>query len=119
MSRLPKTSNNASTTAAFEFIKRHDVHRTDDYWFEIDEYKRGEDTLLLVHLQFFRWTPSVLKQCLREFKLFREHVRAPLFACPPVADAKWFKFVTMMGYRYLQDIVCEDGEARPLFIHTI
>jgi hypothetical protein len=118
MSKLPKTLNNASTTAGFEFVTRHDVRRTDDYWFEIDEYRRGEDKLLLVHLQFFRWTPSVLKTVIREFKQFRQHVRAPLFACPPVDDAKWRKFVSMMGYHFLQNIECGDGFARPLYIHT-
>lgn len=106
--------------AGFKLVTRHDVRRTDDYWFEIDEYEdAGGQRMLLVHLQFFRWSPSVLKQVIREFKQFRQHVRAPLFACPPVADAKWRKFVTLMGYRYLQDIPCDDGETRPLFIHTV
>lgn len=99
------------------FVKRHNVRRTDDYWFELDEYTDGEHTMLLVHLQFFHWSASVLKTVIREFKKFRQHVRAPLFACPPTDDAKWRKFVDMMGYRYLQDIVCEDGVMRPLYIH--
>lgn len=104
---------------SFEFVKRHDVRRTEDYWFEIDEYKdAGGKQFLLAHLQFFNWTPAVFKQVIREFKVFREHIAAPLFACPPVADKKWRKFVHLTGWRYQQDIVCEDGVERPLFIHT-
>lgn len=107
-------------TADFKFVARHNVRRTDDYWFEIDEHQdTSGQTMLLVHLRFFRWSASVLKQVVREFKLFREHVRAPLFASPPADDPKWHKFVSMMGYRPLQDIVCEDGEMRPLYIHTV
>jgi hypothetical protein len=102
-----------------KFVVRHDVRRTDDYWFEIDEYRHGEDQLLLVHLQFFKWTPAVCRRVLREFKIFRTHCRAPLFACAEKPDAKWFKFITMMGYRFHQNIECNDGSVRPLFIHII
>jgi len=101
-----------------KFVMRHNVLRTEDYWFELDEYTDGEQTMLLAHVQFFHWSPSVIKRGLRAFKLFREHVRCPLFACPPVADEKWRKFVALSGWRYQQDILCEDGETRPLFIHT-
>lgn len=105
---------------SFEFVRRHNVRRTDDYWFEIDEYESASgEQFLLVHLRFFNWSVAVLKQVIREFRLFRKHVHAPLFACPPAIDAKWFKFVSKMGYRFQQNIICDDGETRPLFIHTI
>lgn len=106
-------------TADFEFVQRHDVRRTEDYWFEIDEYRRGEDQFLLVHLQFFNWSPTVCRRVIREFKIFREHCKAPLFACTERPDAKWFKFISMMGYQFQQNIECRDGAIRPLFIHTI
>lgn len=103
---------------SFDFVKRHDVRRTDDYWFEIDEYKNDSgEQFLLVHLQFMKWTMSVLKQVVRDFRLFREHCRAPLFACTENPDAKWVKFITMMGYRFQQNIACNDGAVRPLYIH--
>lgn len=102
----------------FEFICRHDAHRTDDYWFEIDEYKRGEDQFLLVHLQFFKWSPAVYKRLIHDWRSFRTVVTAPLFACPRVDDEKLRKFVTKTGWRFLQDITCDNGETRPLFIHT-
>ena len=104
---------------SLEFVQRHNVHRTDDYWFELDEYRDGERTMLLAHIQFFHWTPAAFKRALRDWRLFRKHVTAPLFACPKEADEKWRKFVTLTGFRPLQDILCEDGETRPLYIHTI
>lgn len=106
-------------SGCFEFVKRHDVLRTDDYWFEIDEYKRASgEQFLLVHLQFFNWSPSVFKRLLRDWRVFRQHVTAPLFACPRDADAKLFKFVTRTGWHFQQNVVCNNGETRPLFIHT-
>jgi hypothetical protein len=102
---------------SFEFVKRHDMRRTDDYWCEIDEYRRGEDQFLLAHIGVYRWSPSIAKQLVREFKLFRETCRAPLFACH-LADEKWVKFVALLGFRFQQPIVCDDGITRALFIHT-
>jgi hypothetical protein len=101
-----------------KFVKRHDVRRTKDYWFELDEYRDGEQTMLLAHLQFFHWSPSVCKAFRKDWRLFRQHVKCPLFACPKDWDTKMFKFVSMTGWRFLQHIECEDGETRPLFIHT-
>lgn len=103
----------------FEFVKRHDVLRTDDYWFEIDEYKNaGGEQFLLAHLQFFNWAPSVFKRLLRDWRAFRTHVTSPLFACPKDADAKLAKFCERTGWRFQQNITCDDGATRPLFIHT-
>jgi hypothetical protein len=98
---------------------RHDVRRTDSYWCEVDEYtNEQEERFLLAHIRVYRWSPSVAKQLREEFKTFRTICPAPLFACPEVADAKWIKFVSLLGFRFLQNTVCNNGETRPLFIHT-
>lgn len=104
---------------SLSFVKRHDVRRTEDYWCEIDEYENaGGEKFLLAHISVTRWSPSVCKQLVREFRAFRTYITAPLFACPKVADAKWVKFVSLLGFRFQEDIICGDGASRPLFIHT-
>jgi hypothetical protein len=104
----------------FQFVRRHHAHITDDYRFELDEYGRaGGGQLLLAHLRFFKWTPSVLKAAIREWKLLRSCVTAPLFACPETDDAKWVKFVTKFGFKPLATTLCNNGAQRPLFIHVI
>jgi len=101
----------------FEFIRRHDMRRTDDYWCELDEYRREDgQQFLLAHIRVYRWSPSVCKQLIREFRTFRSICNAPLFACPEVADEKWVKFVSLLGFKPLQDVICNNGELRPLFI---
>jgi hypothetical protein len=103
----------------FEFVKRHDVRRTDDYWCELDEYRRGEDQFLLAHISVTRWSASVCKQLIREFRTFREHCTAPIFAVPEHFDEKWFKFVSLLGFRQHDNVPTNNGSVRPLFIHTI
>lgn len=103
----------------FSFIKRHVVRETNDYFFEIDEYQRGADQLLLAGITFFRFTPSVLKQMLREWDMFRSCVKAPLYVVGYTDDAKWERFIKRLGFVFLQTVVCNNGETRRLFISTV
>lgn len=104
----------------FVFVQRHPALITDDYWFELDEYKRASgEQFLLAHIRVHHWAPSVLKRILTEWRVFRQCVTAPIFACPEVGDAKWVKFVTALGFRPLQEVICNNGEQRPLFINTL
>lgn len=103
----------------FEFVKRHDVRRTYSYRCEIDEYRSaGGEQFLLAHIRVTHWSPSVCKQLRDEFKTFRTICKAPLFACPEVDDAKWVKFVSLLGFKFQQNVTCVNGASRPLFIHT-
>jgi hypothetical protein len=102
----------------FQFVKRHDIRRTYSYWCEIDEYESaGGEQFLLAHIRVTHWSPSVCKQLKAEFKTFRQHCAAPLFACPETMDKKWFKFVSMLGFQFQQNVTCNNGTTRPLFIH--
>jgi hypothetical protein len=106
----------------FVFVQRHRALFTDDYWCEIDEYRRASgEQFLLAHLRVARWAPSVLKRFHREWSLFRTVVTAPIFAyAGEDAGDKWVKFVTRFGFRPLhQTINCNNGAQRPIFIHTV
>lgn len=101
----------------FEFIKRHHVLSTPNYWFEIDEYKRGDDQFLLAHIRFAKFSPSIYREILRNWKIFRQCVTAPLFAVSELDDPKWEKFVTRLGFQPVNEVVCENGERRRLFLN--
>lgn len=107
--------------AGFKFVARHPALITDDYWFELDEYTREDGTqMLLAHIRVHNWTASVFKRIFQEWKVFRQCVTAPLFAVPEEADEKWHKFVTALGFKPLLDgVPCENGDIRPVYIHTV
>ena len=102
----------------FEFVTRHRVLTYPEYWFEIDEYQRGQDQMLLAHIRFAKFTPSIMKRVLRDWKIFREFVEAPLFAFGETDDAKWERFVTILGFRPLSTNVVWEGKPRRLFLHV-
>lgn len=103
----------------FKFVQRHDVITRPEYWLEVDEYKRGADQFLLAHFRVARWSPSVFKQALNDWQVFRQCVRAPLFCIGERDDELFHHFVTRAGYRPLQNVICENGIERRLFIHTV
>jgi hypothetical protein len=103
----------------FEYVFTHRALTTDDYWFDLDEYRRGQETLLAAHIRFDRFTPSVLKNVLKQWRVFRQCVTAPLIAIGEVDDEKWERFVTLLGFRFLKQVICINGKQRRLFIHTI
>ena len=102
----------------FAFHARH-THDTKDFLFEIDEYRRDEgDQLLLAHIRVLKFSKDVLKEMLRHWRVLRSFVTAPIFVSPQDDDEKWVKFVTLMGFKPFQQILCNDGASRPLYIHT-
>jgi hypothetical protein len=106
----------------FEFITRHRVYTDphERYIFEIDEYHRGEDQLLIAHLRFFSFSPSALKQALTHWTSFRSVVTSPLVCWGEDESDKWQRFVHMFGFKPLgQSILCNNGERRELYIHLV
>jgi len=107
--------------AGFEHVAYHTVFENEYVKCELEELRRPCDgaTMLFIHARFMaRWSPRILKDCLKHWKLFRTVVTAPIFASPQVHDARWEKFITLFGFEPLVDAVpCNDGELRPLWIH--
>lgn len=103
----------------FEFVCTHRALTTDDYWFDLEEYRRGQDTLLLAHLRFDRFTASILKRVKQQWSTFRKCVTAPVFALGEVDDEKWERFVSLLGFRFCKQVICLNGETRRLFLHLV
>lgn len=104
----------------FVFVQRHPAIITGAYKVELDEYRRADgDTILVGHIRVLRWSPSVFKEMKHVWATLRKCVTCPIFGCPQVDDARWHKFVTSLGFRPLQQTICNNGERRPLYIHTI
>lgn len=103
----------------FEFVQRHRVHEQPKYLFEIDEYRRsGGEQFLLAHIRVIDWSKATLVDMLKKWRVFRECVSAPLFACGEEDNAKWEAFVSLFGFKPHMEIVCNNGEKRRLFINV-
>lgn len=87
----------------------------DDYQLRLTEERSGDNSMVFIHLKVKRWTSSVLKRLLRDFKLLRQHVTCPLFCYADDDDEKWEHFVTHFGFRPLTTVLLNNGEARRLF----
>lgn len=88
------------------------------YFACIEEFRRGKDQMVFGHLTVHKWTPSVFKMLLKDWKLFRECVTCPIYAVSEDGTQKFSKFISALGFRFLTNVICENGEHRPLFVHT-
>ena len=104
---------------AFKRVAIHEVISTPEYEVHIDEHKRGQDTFLLVHIRIHVFTSSVFKKIKTQWRALRQCVTAPLFALAELDDEKWERFVSHLGFKFLQDVTCENGKSRRLFIHVV
>lgn len=104
-----------------QFISRTRVLDYDEYVFDLDEYRDGNHQYLTAHIAFEKFSPSILRRVLREWKVFRHCVTAPLYAYRDGGDFdKWFRFVSLLGFRPTGlFITCNNGERRQLFIHSV
>ena len=98
-----------------------DVIIKPEYQFRIEEFRDGEDhQMVFLHLNVSSWTPTVAKEIIRNWKLFRQCVPCHVYGvCGEGDTAKWERFVSALGFQPLMNIVCENGQERRLFVHSI
>ena len=72
--------------------------------------------MMFVHLKVHEWSKEVLRELKLRWSQFREHVTCPLYAIADVADVKWEKFISFFGFTFLNEVICENGEKRRLFV---
>ena len=101
----------------FEFYVEHEVLNYPEYRFLLDEYRRGSDTILLAHIKFNKFSPTIFKRVLREWSAFRQCVSAPIFAYYDDEDiGTWEHFVSRLGFKPTGiNILCNNGKQRRLF----
>lgn len=108
-----------SADEPFGFVAKHVIPSPPEWRAVIDEYRRGDEQRLVAHIDFYKFTPGVFKNYKAWWKLFRLNVKAPLFAYGRVDDPKFERWCRLSGFAPFQDTVCNDGQTRRLFIHTI
>jgi hypothetical protein len=74
--------------------------------------------MLFAHLRFSKFSPSLLREALHDWAVFRECVSAPVFCVGENDDAKFERFVTLFGFKSLNTDVVWEGKSRRLFLHT-
>ena len=95
------------------------VRETPDYKCELDERVLSGGVMTFCHVEFFNYSPTVMRRFLSEWKTFRSTVPIPLFAQGPAEeDQKWRKFVALLGFKFIRAVPCNNGEWRSLYLHT-
>src|SRR5215471_4202452 len=106
----------------FEHSHNFTAFQSDYGKFDIEVWRRpcdGEQRLIC-HFTLARWSPSILKACLKDYYKLRTTITDDLYASPIPHEGpelkKWERFVTLMGFVPLSTVLCNDGAYRPLYI---
>lgn len=101
----------------FEFYAEHELSVSPEYHSVLHELRDGEKQMLAIHMDVFRFSPSVMKRMIREFAALRSCTDAQIFAIEPNPDdAKWQRYVSRMGFEFSSRVECTDGLSRRVFV---
>jgi hypothetical protein len=102
---------------SWEHIAVHTPISCPEFRWDLDEYRgpNGEQ-MLFAHIAVHKISPGLLKRMKNVYRIFREHVSAPLFAVGQEDDPKWEAFIAHFGFKYLTDVVCNNGAHRRMFM---
>ena len=88
------------------------VIETDDFTAYYDQHQ--EHTFL--HCDVYRYNRSVKTDLQTGLKVLSALRQTPLFALHEIHDSKHLKFITMLGFKYLETRLCLDGCTRDIYI---
>jgi hypothetical protein len=100
----------------FTLVQTHPVIDCPDYTCELDEMRRGDDQMMIVHLKVHKFSPAIAKRLLDEWALLRSCVPCPLFAYGEEDDEKYAHFMRTLGFEPISFIPCTDGRSRRVFV---
>lgn len=95
---------------------RHPVINTPEYTCVFDEFRYGDEQIMLVHLDIHKFTKSSLRRGLRDWSVLRQSVSVPLFAYGENDDAKYEHFMSLLGFQHISFIPCTDGRTRRVYV---
>jgi hypothetical protein len=83
----------------FTRTARHIVNADTDYFSCLDEWRRGDDQMLLLHCYFLKVTPRVFRRVLDEWRVLRRVTDAPIYCVGDEDDGKYLRFVERFGFQ--------------------
>jgi len=91
------------------------IDRPGEYLFGLEQF----DDTTFVHLTIGKWNSRIAKQMLQDANEAHLRLNRPVYAVPPPdADAKYFKFLKLCGFRPCG--TCDSaGVERPLYVRTL
>lgn len=92
------------TTPDYEFIVNYIPIHDGNRWYN-------------AHIEVFKWSPRVLRDMKEVWPFLRRRIDAPLFAWTENEDAKWEKFISIFGFKYLDTFIGPDGKNHKFFLH--
>jgi hypothetical protein len=104
----------------FEFYQEHELADHPEYRSVLHELRDEHGhQMMVIHMDVFRFAPSVLKRMKQEFDALRSCTDAIIFAIEPNPnDGLWHRYVSHMGFEFSSLVECTDGGTRRCYVST-
>lgn len=86
---------------------------------DFDIFFELHDGLTWIHCDVCRYNKTVRHELIVALKLLMTIRNTPLYAVHEIQDKKHQKFITKLGFKYLQTNLCTDGKQRDIYIKEV
>ena len=90
-----------------------------DFYFSLEEFRRGQDQMVFVHITVRKWSASVWRNIQHTWTCFRHAVTCPVWAVGADGTPKFDRFVSRLGFQFHSNVVCKNDAERRLFVHIL
>ncbi len=77
----------------------------------------AESPMTLGHIDVYYWSPSVRKDLMKRWAEVRPLLPPIVFTMGQNPGPKFHKFVSLLGFRPLNEVPCTDGKVRTIYAH--
>jgi hypothetical protein len=86
---------------------------------DFDVFYELHDGHTWIHCDVRRYNKSVRNELIVALKLLMAIRETALYAVHEIDDKKHQKFITKLGFKYLQSNLCTDGKQRDIYIKEV
>jgi hypothetical protein len=93
------------------------IHDGTDYYAYYTTYLLPDGPMVMFHLETFYFSPSVYRDMLEKWRLFRSIYKNPIFCHLDEERGSVLKLVDRVGFKPIGTTPCSDGKTRTVFVH--
>ena len=78
-------------------------------------YFENHEGYTFIHCDCHRWSKTIRQNLIKDIDVLTKLHGASIYCTHDKEDKKHFKFITMLQFSYVMDIMCTDGKERQIF----
>lgn len=86
-----------------------------DYIVYLEQYQ----DYTFIHCDCFKWAKTTKNKLIKDIDTLSKLHNRNMYALHDEDDKKHYKFLTMLKFKYISNILCSDGKERQIFVRSL